>query len=367
MWQANLPCAVVAVILTLLVASCSPPDKSKKDGGQTAVAEVDPNAPLKDGGWEWRTETDALTDKTIYYAEHEMHMDDGHNGVIQTQLKYMEGSRDFTMMFGYFNDIDKAGECQSTNIRRTPIFFFVWFYRAPLKARNEHGSVPMDNQLDKVNNCNAVAVAFSNANPKAAEAASAVLSSADFRVQIPLENTQDAVVKMNFRDNAALRRFAETVTAKIDEVNKPKAAPPPEPLTEPDAPPEAEDTAPPQTAAAEPATPEPAAPSKPAATMRSANAEPADGASFDCAHAGNDTERTICTSSELGALDSRYAAKYTAVLRDLNDQDMMEAAKVREAARAFLRRRNACAVAQPCIAAAYRDIIAHLNQYAAAP
>lgn len=74
----------------------------------------------------------------------------------------------------------------------------------------------------------------------------------------------------------------------------------------------------------------------PAAPTPSAMPEPAAGPSFDCSKASTPTERTICASPELSALDGRMGQAYRARLSGA----AADSVSVRDAQRAFIRERE---------------------------
>jgi len=75
------------------------------------------------------------------------------------------------------------------------------------------------------------------------------------------------------------------------------------------------------------------------------------GPGFDCARAGSATERAVCASGELSALDAALSALWRARAR--TDAD-------RTAQRAWLRERNACGADDVCLAGVYGSRIADL-------
>ena len=77
--------------------------------------------------------------------------------------------------------------------------------------------------------------------------------------------------------------------------------------------------------------------------------------SFDCAKAGNATEKEICQNSKLAKLDASFARNYKNVLGAFAGPDFKKtaAAEVRQAQKAWIVQRNACGANAQCIATAY--------------
>ena len=71
-------------------------------------------------------------------------------------------------------------------------------------------------------------------------------------------------------------------------------------------------------------------------------------ASFDCAKAGNPSEKVICADWQLGRLDRQLAARYRYAMRMSNPA---EKDALKKAQRDWLKARNACAADTACIAA----------------
>jgi uncharacterized protein len=82
-------------------------------------------------------------------------------------------------------------------------------------------------------------------------------------------------------------------------------------------------------------------------------------ASYDCAHASTATERTICRTPALSALDSEMGGLWYAFSRV---PMLMGANGARhDEADAFLQKRSACAIDQACLQRVYASRIAELR------
>ena len=80
--------------------------------------------------------------------------------------------------------------------------------------------------------------------------------------------------------------------------------------------------------------------------------------SFDCAVAGSDTERAICTSGPLAERDLRLAARFEALVAGQGGATLM---RLRISQSAWLARRDECGSDTGCIAAAYDARLAELG------
>lgn len=354
---------VFCAIVCLLLAACSPPENSQKKAAEAAF-----DRRIAADGWEAEKSKDAFTDQTVYKVQKEMAVDDDANGKLQIELAYSAGEPSFSLQLVYLNDrANRDGSCEQVNLRRN---YTLIGYVVPLQTRNERGEIRSLRQDQTAQNCNAVTIHynikeaegfFQNSPPRD------VLLSQDFRLKVPLESvSQDVVIKMDFQNNAVLRAFALTALAGI-EAQMPKAADNDEsrekaPQSAPAALP-APEAAKQEPVHQEPEKPEPA---KQAPIAAPAKPEPLQGPSFSCTAANQEAEALVCSSPDLAAMDRRYAAMYAAVMRDLRDQDPMEADRVRTRARAFIQERNGCRGSKACIEKTYRGITAALSQYAVA-
>lgn len=86
-------------------------------------------------------------------------------------------------------------------------------------------------------------------------------------------------------------------------------------------------------------------------------------ASYDCAKAGNDTERAICASDELAALDRALAAAYKHARATAPDG----ADAIKQDQRDWLGTRNACGDEWVCLRETIKDRIGVLNRGSSAP
>ena len=89
------------------------------------------------------------------------------------------------------------------------------------------------------------------------------------------------------------------------------------------------------------------------------------GPSFSCGGALNSTERAICASSSLSALDRQMAGGFQLAVKNITSEavggTLADVQKFREEQKAFLRRRDNCGSSSACIAAAYRQRLTVLD------
>lgn len=84
---------------------------------------------------------------------------------------------------------------------------------------------------------------------------------------------------------------------------------------------------------------------------------PALATSFDCARAKTQTEKLICSDTELSRLDDEMAANYKAVLLDPTRAEV-----ITQAQKLWLKERNAC-VSDSCVLRSYLGRLSTLNGY----
>ncbi len=90
-------------------------------------------------------------------------------------------------------------------------------------------------------------------------------------------------------------------------------------------------------------------------------AQPAsNGPSFNCHNAGSPTEKAICGSPELSALDSRLTAAWKRSLTIFADAAAL-LAPLRTEQRGWMAKRNACGASVSCLQTAYQERIAVLE------
>lgn len=94
---------------------------------------------------------------------------------------------------------------------------------------------------------------------------------------------------------------------------------------------------------------------KPAPLRASQAAQEQAKPSFDCAKAGNATEKTICQNGNLAKLDASFALNYKNVLITFASPGFSKtaAAEERQAQKAWISQRNSCGEKVQCIAKAY--------------
>jgi uncharacterized protein len=81
-----------------------------------------------------------------------------------------------------------------------------------------------------------------------------------------------------------------------------------------------------------------------------------------CSSAQLPAEQTVCTDPQLALLDDQYVAEFDSVLAQLHNQaDHAKQIEVRDRARSFLTRRNACEASTECIRQSYQDILQYFS------
>ena len=90
------------------------------------------------------------------------------------------------------------------------------------------------------------------------------------------------------------------------------------------------------------------------------------GPSFRCSGKLNPTERAICASAALSALDREIANGFQLAVDNITSEAVggtqADVRKFRSEQAAFLRRRNSCGASVGCIAAAYRQRLVTLDE-----